>query len=135
MPEVTWLRKLSLAVIACLIAVVIVLTIELVRLKSRDSPPQFDTTFQAILLDNGQVYYGRLSRLATPYPEMTDVYYIVTTQDQQTKQVKHVLVRRGKELHGPTETFFVRRHIVMIEPVGPTSEVARLIAQSQAQGK
>jgi hypothetical protein len=59
----------------------------------------------------------------------------VTTQDPQTKQVKHVLVKRGQEPHAPTETFFDSSHIVMIEPVGRGSEVARNIAQEELQSK
>jgi hypothetical protein len=98
-----------------------------------NDPPSFTTPFQAVLLDNGQVYYGKLSRLGTGFPEMTDVYYIVNTEDPQTKTVKHVLVKRGKELHAPTETFLEARHIIMIEPVGPNSEVAQLIAKSESQ--
>lgn len=129
------MRKLVPIVVICLAAAVVVLAIELVRARDTDALPQFTTTFQAVLLDNNQVFYGKLSGLGTAYPKMTDVYYIVTTQDPKTKQVKHVLVKRGKELHGPTETFFNRRHIVMIEPVSPSSEVARLIAQSASQRK
>ena len=129
------MRKLGFAVIVVLAAAVAVLAIELVRARDADALPQFTTTFQAVLLDNNQVFYGKLSGLGTAYPKMTDVYYIVTTPDAQTKQVKHVLVKRGKELHGPTETFFNRRHIVMIEPVSPSSDVARLIVQSGSQGK
>jgi hypothetical protein len=128
-------RKVLPVVTICLSAAVIVLAIELVRLRRLDAPPQFNTTFQAVLLDNGQAFFGKLSGLGTPYPRMTDVYYIMTTQDPKTKQVKHVLVRRGKELHGPTESFFNRQHIVMIEPVSPSSEVARLIAQTESHGK
>jgi hypothetical protein len=45
--------------------------------------------------------------------------------------VKNVLVKRGKELHAPTETILNARHILVVEPVGPNSEVARLIAQSE----
>lgn len=121
--------------IAGLGAAVIVLAIELVSAKHQDAPPRFSTTFQAVLLDNGQVFYGKLSGLDTHYAKMTDVYYIVTTQDPKTKQVSRVLVRRGKELHGPTETFFNCQHVVMIEPVGANSDVARLIAQSELQNK
>jgi hypothetical protein len=128
-------RNASIIVIACLAAAVVVLAGALIRATRQDRVPQFSTTFQAVLLDDNQVFYGKLSGLGTPYPKMTDVYYIVTTEDQKTKQVKRVLVRRGKELHGPTETFFNRRHIVMVEPVGPNSEVARLIAQSESGAK
>lgn len=103
--------------------------------QSGASAPAFNTPYQAVLLDNGQVYYGKLSRVNSEFPLMTDVYYIVNTEDPQTKAVKHVLVKRGKELHAPTETFFDARHIVMIEPVGPGSEVAKLIQQSESAGK
>lgn len=102
--------------------------------KTMASGPQFNTPFQAVLLDNGQVYYGKITGLGTPYPKMTDVYYIVNTENPKTKQVRHVLVKRGKELHAPTETFLDARHIIMIEDVGTNSEVARLIAQSASQG-
>jgi hypothetical protein len=128
-------KRLTPVIITCLAAAVIVLALELVRMSHADTPPKLNTTFQAVLLDNGQVFYGKLSGLDTPYPKMTDVYYILSSQDPQTKQVKNVLVKRGKELHGPTETFFDRRHIVMIEPVSPTSEVARRIAQAESQSK
>lgn len=94
-----------------------------------------DTPFQAVLLDNGQVYYGKITGLGTEFPKMTDMYYVVNTEDPKTKQVHHVLVKRGKELHAPTEAFFEARHILMIEDVGPNSEVAALIKQAESQAK
>lgn len=129
------MNKTLSAVSICLAVAVIALALVIVRSgRGRtDSTPAFNTPFQAVLLDNGQVYYGKLSGLGSNFPKMTDVYYIVTTQDPTTKQVKHVLVKRGKELHAPTETFFDTRHIIMIEPVGPGSEVAKLIEQSESQ--
>jgi len=30
--------------------------------------PRFNVPFQTILLDSGQVYYGKISGLGTPYP-------------------------------------------------------------------
>ncbi|MGH9446330.1 MAG: hypothetical protein ACRD3O_11475 [Terriglobia bacterium] len=127
------MRKSTTVVIVCMAIALAVLAAGFVGLHRSNDPPKFSTTYQAVLLDNSQVYYGKLSRLGTNFPEMTDVYYIVRVQDPKTKQVKNVLVKRGKELHAPAETFFDARHIVMIEPVGPNSEVARLIAQSKTQ--
>jgi hypothetical protein len=129
--------KITAAVTACLAAAVIVLSIGFVRTKSvapqAPDPPTFNTPFQAVLLDSGMVYYGKLSRLGTQYPLMTDVYYIVRTEDPKTKQVHSVLVKRGKELHAPTETYLNARHIVLIENVGENSQVAKLIADSQSR--
>lgn len=92
-----------------------------------------DTPYQAVLLDNGQVYYGKITGLGTEFPKMTDMYYVVNTEDAKTKQVHHVLVKRGNELHSPTEAFFEARHILMIEDVGPNSEVATLIKQAESK--
>ena len=119
----------------CLVAVVIILVLALEKGPLTEGAlPALTATFQAVLLDSGQVYYGKLAGLGTRFPVMTDVYYIVNQEDPDTKAVKHVLVKRGKELHSPAETILAARHIVMIEPVGPDSEVGQLIAKSEAQG-
>jgi hypothetical protein len=95
--------------------------------------PSFDTPYQAVLLDTGQVYYAKIDGLGTDFPVLHDVYYVQSSTDPQTKQVTNVLIRRGKELHGPTETVVNARHIVMVEPISPTSKVAELITQQQNQ--
>ena len=92
---------------------------------------KFTTPYQAILLDDNQVYYGKLSRPLSGYAVLTDVFYIKSGVDPQTKETKSVLVKRGKELHGPDRMYISRRHIVLIEPVGQSSQVAKLIEQSK----
>lgn len=101
----------------------------------RSAGPKFDTPFQAVLLDTGQVYYGKIEALSTPYPILRDVYYVQSTTDPATKQVSNILIRRGKEWHGPDFTVLNARHIAMVEPVGPTSKVAELISQAQQKAK
>jgi hypothetical protein len=127
------MRKVTAGLIICLGTAVIILGFEVVKARRAQDPPKLNTAYQAVLLDNGQVYYGELSQLGGDYLELTNVFYIVRSEDPKTKQVKNVLVKRGKELHGPTETFLNARHVIMIEPVGPNSEVARLIAESDSQ--
>lgn len=53
----------------------------------------------------------------------------------ETKQVTNVLVRRGKELHGPDHMVLSWQSILMIEPVKEDSQVAKLIAEQKAQVK
>jgi hypothetical protein len=93
--------------------------------------PHFDVPFQAVLLDTGLVYYGKISGLGGAYPILRNVYYIQTSTDPQSKQVNNVLIRRGNEFHGPEFTVLAARHIVMIEPVGANSKVAQLIAEQE----
>ena len=95
--------------------------------------PKFDSAFQAVLLDSGQVYYGKIEGLGTEFPVLTDVYYIQSATDPNTKQTQNILIRRGKEWHGPDKTVINARHLVMVEPVGKDSKVAQLIAEQEKQ--
>ncbi|MGA8028954.1 MAG: hypothetical protein WB992_17580 [Bryobacteraceae bacterium] len=94
-----------------------------------------DTPYQAVLLDNGQVFYGKLEQLDSDFPVLTEVYYIQHQVNTQTKEEKNILIRRGNEWHSPNRTVLNRRHIVMIEPVAPGSKVAELIAALKAKGQ
>jgi hypothetical protein len=95
---------------------------------------EITTTYAAVLLDNGQLYYGKLTNAGGNFPELTDVYYIQSSVNQETKAVTSVLVRRGNEWHGPDRMFLNERHVVLIEPVGAGSKVAQLI-EADKQGK
>jgi hypothetical protein len=101
--------------------------------RTAAAEPHFDVPFQAVLLDTGLVYFGKISGLNTPYPVLRDVYYIQSATNPQTKQTSNVLIRRGNEFHGPEFTVLQARHIVMVEPVGKNSKVAQLIAEQERQ--
>jgi hypothetical protein len=90
----------------------------------------FQTQYQAVLLINGAVYYGKLSDYGTRHPMLEDVFYIVSKTDPDTKQVSNILVKRGKELHGPDKMYLNPSQIVFVEPVGADSKVAQLISQA-----
>ena len=90
----------------------------------------FSTPYQAVLLSNGAVYYGKLAGYGTHHAMLTDVFYIVSKTDPATNQVTNVLVKRGKELHGPDRMYLNSNQIVFVEPVGPNSKVAQLIDQA-----
>ena len=102
-------------------------------IHSRHSSTAFLTPFQAVLLDDNQVFYGKLSGLGSDYPILSEVFYIKTGVDSQTKETKSVLVKRGKELHGPDRMYLNPRHIVLVEPVAPSSQVAKLIEQAKSE--
>jgi hypothetical protein len=99
----------------------------------RHKGPEITTPYAAVLLDNNQLYYGKLVNAGSSFPELTDVYYIQSAVNQETKEVKSVLVRRGNEVHGPDRMFLNSRHIVLIEPVGTNSKVAKLIEEDKSK--
>jgi hypothetical protein len=84
----------------------------------------------AVYLTGGQLYFGKLQGLGTPFPVLTNVFYVQSRQDNQTKQVTNILVKRGKEWHGPDRMYLNAAQIILAEPVGPTSRVAELINEA-----
>jgi small nuclear ribonucleoprotein (snRNP)-like protein len=97
--------------------------------RIRGSTIQFNTPYQAILLSNGSVYFGHLQGYGTHNPVLTDVFYVVSQSNPETKQVNNVLVKRGKELHEPDRMYINPNQIVFVETVGTNSSVAQHIAQ------
>jgi hypothetical protein len=95
----------------------------------RFKSPEIKSEYQAVLLDNGQAFIGRLEGAGRPYPVLHEVYYVQSKADQDTKQVSNVLIKRGKEWHGPDAMYINAQHIVFIEPVVPDSRVAQLISE------
>lgn len=89
------------------------------------------TPYQAVLLSNGSAYFGKIEGLGTPYPQLTEVYYVQSRQNPETKQTMNILVKRGNELHGPDRMILNANDIVFIEPVNPSSRVAQLIAEQR----
>jgi hypothetical protein len=77
------------------------------------------------------VYYGKVEGLGKAYPVLHDVFYVQTASDPNTKQASSVLIRRGKEWHGPDYMVINATHILLVEPVSPGSRVATLIAEAQ----
>jgi hypothetical protein len=109
--------------------VVIVAAFLLVRDARPGAPVAFTTPYQAVLLTNGTAYFGKLEGYGTPRPVLTEVYYIVSQTNPETKQQSNVLVKRGKELHEPDKMYLNPNQILCVEPVGEKSKVAQLIAQ------
>jgi len=97
----------------------------------RDHTVQFSTGYQAVLLSNGSVYFGQLQGYGSSQPVLTEIYYIAAQTNPETKQSNNVLVKRGKELHEPDRMYLNPQQILFVEPVGPNSKVAQLIAQAK----
>jgi hypothetical protein len=87
--------------------------------------------YYAVLLSNGAVYFGKLEGLGSTYPVLHDVYYVQTTTNPETQAVSSILVKRGKEWHGPDRMILNEKAVIFVEPVGGDSKVSQLIAESK----
>jgi hypothetical protein len=99
--------------------------------KTPEVPKLDSKKYYAVLLSNGSVYFGQLEGFGSPYPVLTDVYYVASNVNKDTKEVNNALVKRGKEWHGPDRMILNEKNIVFIEPVGLDSRVAKLIEESK----
>jgi len=97
-----------------------------VKLKS------LETEYQAVMLTNGQVFFGKLEGLGTPYPVLNDVYYVRTVGDPKDPgKATSALIKRGQEWHAPDSMVLNAAHILLVEPVTKSSKVAQLIAEKK----
>ncbi len=100
----------------------------------KDKPKIVLTTeYQAVFMDNGQAFFGKLENADSHYPLLKDVFYIQQQVNKVTKEVKSILIKRGNEWHGPDRMYINSKHIVLIEPISPNSKVAQLIKEAKAK--
>ena len=102
-------------------------------LQGCSDKPKFSSEYQAVFMDNGQVFFGKIENTGGPTPLLKEVYYISRQQSTDGKEVKSILIKRGNEWHGPDYMYINKQHIVIIEPVAPNSRVAQLIKEAHNQ--
>ena len=85
------------------------------------------TQFTAVVLTSGQSFFGTIENAESPYPVLTNVYYVQTQLNPETKEVKNILIKRGDEWHAPDRMVLNAQHILFMEPVTQNSTVAKLI--------
>lgn len=77
--------------------------------------------YQAIFLNGGQVYFGKIKDLNSKYVRMTDIFYLRVNQVVQPKQGADntannngiSLVKLGCELHRPSNEMLINREQVV----------------------
>jgi hypothetical protein len=88
--------------------------------------------YQAVFLDNGQTYFGKLSRKGDFY-RLSNVYYIdfrQNPQDPAASAADMKLVKLGGEVHGPEDFMDINKdHVLFIEDLSEESKVAKAIAE------
>lgn len=100
-------------------------------IKSKQSPKSFvaQTEYQAVFLDNGQVYFGKIKSIDEKYLTLDDVYYI---QSGEAKQNTIALIKLGNELHGPTNQMFISNaHVLFYENLSDESKVLQSIKSTK----
>ena len=98
---------------------------------------------QAVFLESGQVYFGKLQVLNEQYLKLTDVFYVQSGATEQTgegqnpevpKDNKLQLIKLGDEVHGPEDAMIINRdRVLFFENLKPDAEVSKLISQYKSK--
>lgn len=96
--------------------------------------------YQAVFLNGGQVYFGRITNLNDKYMAVNDIYYLRVNQavqptDKNAADSNDVsLVKLGCELHGPQDQMVINTdQVVFWENLKSDGQVAKAVAEYQKQ--
>ncbi len=93
----------------------------------------FTTEYQFVLLNSGQIFFGKMEKAGSAFPVLKNVYYVRQQMDPNTKEMRSTLFKRNMEPHAPDMMYINANSIAFIEPVSPNSKVAQLIKQTEYQ--
>lgn len=84
--------------------------------------------YQAVFLDNGQVYFGALKDHDAEYVTLAQVYYLRTASDLDSQKDGLNLIKLGGEVHGPDDTIFIpKKSILFWENMKDSSRIVQTI--------
>ena len=96
--------------------------------------------YQAVFLNGGQVYFGKVGDLNSKYLTLNDIYYLRVNQTVQPNQSNNQssndvsLVKLGCELHGPQDKMVINRDMVIFwENLKGDGQVAKAVSEYKKQ--
>jgi hypothetical protein len=90
------------------------------------SSPIMTNRYQAVFLNNGQVYFGKLHGYYGAHPYMTDVYYFQANAQtgKDNGNSDQLLVKLGQEVHAPENKLLLNKDaIIFVENLTEKSKV------------
>lgn len=109
-------------------------------IKEREYPaPEVDEdTYQAVFLQGGQVYFGKITKFNETSVTLENIYYLRAGEYSQGGTVSSdaSLVKLGKELHGPEDVMYIeRKNMSFWENLKTDGEVVKAIQDYEVSGQ
>ena len=103
---------------------------------SRDFPKVDKNKWQAVFLNNNQVYFGHMKNEGGGYIALTDIFYLRAAQPLQQgsqSEPQLSLVKLGSELHGPEDVMHIPKNVILFwENLKDDSQVVQAIRANTA---
>lgn len=131
-----WERILNLIMA---VAIVVLLLATIVGFATRNSGNEASyvdkNKLQAVFLNTGQVYFGKIKTLNNQYVVLSNIYYLQTSTTgttQQNASTSVSLVKLGCELHEPYDKMVINRsQVTFWENLQDGGQVAKAVAKFQ----
>lgn len=135
-------KLVKIGYIGFLIAIVVLIVAMLFSLvfnqgkDSKESGYVNKDQYQAVFLNGGQVYFGKVTDLNSKYINLNDIYYLRVNQQVQPDQQQNTnandisLVKLGCELHGPEDSMVINREqVIFWENLKADGQVAKAVEE------
>ena len=115
------MRIMSVVVLVLAALIIALLALYAAVGGSKDEQKYVDNSkFQAVFLNGGQVYFGKIHALNSKFITLDNIYYLRVNQSSTTGQTAAStsaqdvsLAKLGCELHGPTDAMVINRDQVL----------------------
>lgn len=136
-----WLTILSGIVLIGAVLLVVLAAVSFTRNSVAHEDGYVNTNlYQAVFLNNGQVYFGKVGALNTKYINMTDVFYLTqastaTTSTTTTASSDYTLVKLGcQQIHDPNDQMLINRdQVTFWENLNNDGKVVKSIKEFKKQ--
>lgn len=108
----------------------------LILLRGQQLVIRSPEAYQAVFLDNNQVYFGKLKSVNRDFWSLTDIYYLRAGTVQQIGEGGETqvdLVKLGAELHAPKDEMIINKeHVIFYEDISENGEIMKLIRRHKS---
>jgi hypothetical protein len=128
-----WMKILFMVLLVSGAALAITVSILMALGGNREGKYVLDKQYQAVFLTNGQVYFGKITKMTEDFADIQDIYYLNSQSGTKTKQAATTsmsLVKLGCELHGPSDQMIINRsQVTFWENLSNDGKVVKAITQ------
>ncbi|HEV2403111.1 MAG TPA: hypothetical protein VGS08_02830 [Candidatus Saccharimonadales bacterium] len=131
-----WLRVITVGVVICLAIITMAIAVAFYYNGKGESKYISTANYQAVFLNNGQVYFGKVKALNDRFVDLQNIFYLsnqlsqtgVTSTVSKTASNNFSLNKLGCELHGPYDEMIINKgQITFWENIRGDGKVAQAI--------
>lgn len=121
-------------IIITLAVVVIILGLVLIFKKPSSENLWNREAWQAVFLDNNQVYFGKIDSVSGDSFVLKNVFYLQSNEADKSGNTTLNLIKLGSEFHGPTDEMVINKsNILFWENLKSDSKVVMTIESMNKQ--